>query len=226
MPMADKPAPRAVLLLTRPMADSQRFAARLPGWQAVIAPILKIVPIDQDHARVRDAAGLVFTSAHAVTAAGPGRGRIALCVGGHTGDVARQAGFQVRQGDGFAESLLPLIAACDVALLHPHGRHLAKRLPVEGIVVYDQVAQPLTDAARALLAEDAPVVLPLFSPRSARLLAAAVRDAHAPLWPVAISDATMAAWDAPSAGHAIAAAPEARQMAAAIAGLPVAEHSQ
>lgn len=225
MVMAGKTAPRAVLLLTRPAADSRRFAALLPGWRAVISPILRIVPVAHDAARIHGAAGVVLTSAHAIDAAGPGAGRLALCVGGHTAQVARQAGFDVRQGDGFAESLLPLIAAADIALIHPHGRHLAKTLPVEGVVVYDQIAQPLTPDALTLLAGDAPVVAPLFSPRSARLLADAVRGARAPIWPVAISPAAMDAWDAPRAGHAIADAPDAAEMAAAIAALPVAEHS-
>lgn len=225
MAMAGRTPLRAVLLLTRPEADSHRFAALLPDWQAVISPILRIEVVAHDAARLHDAAGLVFTSAHAVASAGAGRGRLALCVGGHTAAVARQAGFAVQQGNGFAESLLPLIAAADVPLIHPHGRHLAKRLPVDGMVVYDQIAQPLNADARAALAGDAPVVAPLFSPRSARLLADAVRDANAPLWPVAISAATLAAWDAPSAGSAVAATPDAEQMAAAVAALPVGEHS-
>lgn len=225
MAMAGRTPRRAVLLLTRPQADSRRFADLLPGWQAVISPILRIEPVAHDAARVRGAAGLVFTSAHAVASAGPGRGRLALCVGGHTAAVARQAGFQVQHGNGFAESLLPLIAATDLPLIHPHGRHLAKALPVEGIVVYDQLPQVLTPEAVQILAGDAPVVAPLFSPRSARLVAEAVRDAQAPLWPVAISPAAMAAWDAPCAGRAIAAAPDAPAMAAAVAALPVGEHS-
>ncbi|WP_207103075.1 uroporphyrinogen-III synthase, partial [Paracoccus shandongensis] len=180
-------ATRPVLLLTRPQADSQRFAAMLPEWRAVISPILRIVAVDHDGAALRDAPGLVFTSAHAVGAAGPGRGRLALCVGGHTAQAARKAGFAVQVGNGFAESLLPLIRDAGVPLVHPHGRHLARELPVPGMVVYDQKALPLGDEARAVLAGDAPVVLPLFSPRSARLVAEAARGARAPLWPVAIS---------------------------------------
>ncbi|TGN43606.1 uroporphyrinogen-III synthase, partial [Paracoccus liaowanqingii] len=66
---------RPPLLLTRPLSDSQRFAARMDGWPAVISPILRIVAVDHDPAALHAAAGLVFTSAHAVAAAGPGRGR-------------------------------------------------------------------------------------------------------------------------------------------------------
>ena len=39
------------------------------------------------------------------------------------------------------------------------------------MIVYDQQAVPLTNEAGALLAGTAPVILPLFSPRSARLVA-------------------------------------------------------
>lgn len=216
-------AKRPVLLLTRPAADSRRFAAMLPGWQAVISPILDIVPVGHDRDALRTAPGLVFTSAHAVPWAGPGRGRLAICVGGRTAEVAQAAGFAVQTGNGFAESLLPLIAIARVPLIHPHGRHLARALPVPGMVVYDQQARPLNDAALRVLAGDAPVVLPLFSPRSARLAADAATGAQAPLWPVAISPAAMAAWHGPRAGQAVADTPDARAMTAAIQRLPVAE---
>ncbi|WP_374302651.1 uroporphyrinogen-III synthase [Paracoccus sp. (in: a-proteobacteria)] len=211
------------LLLTRPLADSRRFAAMLPDWRAVLSPILRIVAVDHDGRQLRDAPGLVFTSAHAVGSAGPGRGRLALCVGGHTARVARAAGFDVREGNGFAEGLLPMIEAAGVPLVHPHGRHLARVLPVPGVVVYDQQAVPLTLEAQALLAGGAPVVLPLFSPRSARLVADAAHGARAPLWLVAISDAAMAAWHGPAAGRRVADSPDAAAMAAAIRGLSLAE---
>lgn len=216
-------ATRPVLLLTRPLADSRRFAAMLPEWRAAISPVLRIVAVDHDGAALRRAPGLVFTSAHAVPAAGPGRGRLALCVGGHTAQAARKAGFDVRTGNGFAEGLLPLIEAADVPLIHPHGRHLARELPVPGMVVYDQQAVPLGREARALLAGSAPVVLPLFSPRSARLVAEAARGAGAPLWPVAISRAALAAWDGPAARCRVAASPDAAAMAAAVRDLAATE---
>ncbi|MBW7057110.1 uroporphyrinogen-III synthase [Paracoccus bogoriensis] len=218
-------APHATLLLTRPLPDSQRIAAMLPDWPAVIAPILRIEPVPHDAAILQAAPGLVFTSGHAVASAGPGRGRLALCVGPRTGELARAAGFDVREGDGFAESLLPLIATADRPLIHPHGRHLARRLPVPGVVVYDQLPQPLTPQALELLSRPAPVVLPLFSPRSARLLAQAVAGAVAPLWVVAISDAALAAFGAPAARTVVASRPEASALVAAITQIARAEQS-
>lgn len=223
MPMPAKPQPR--LLLTRPEADSRRFAAMLPEWEAVVSPILRIEPVAHDTGRLHAAPGLVFTSAHAVQAAGPGRGRLALCVGARTAKAAREAGFTPREGNGFAEGLLPLIEAAEVPLIHPHGRHLARELPVEGMVVYDQIAQPLNDAARALLAEPGPVAVPLFSPRSARLLSAAFRDSRAEAWIAAISPAAMDEWRMPAKRRAIAADPSAKAMAATIRRLAEREQS-
>lgn len=213
------------LLLTRPEADSRRFQQMLPGWPVVISPILRIEPVPHDGQALARAPGLVFTSAHAVAAAGPGRGRPAICVGAHTGAVARAAGFDVTEGQGTATSILPLIAAASVPLIHPHGRHLARELPVPGMVVYDQVPQPLTAEAEALLTGQAPVILPVFSPRSARLVADAAAAARAPLWLVAISAAADGAFTTPAARRAVADAPSAEGMAAAIRRLAAAERS-
>ncbi|MDO5647216.1 uroporphyrinogen-III synthase [Paracoccus sp. (in: a-proteobacteria)] len=203
MPASQRP----VLLLTRPEPDSQRFAAMLPEWRAVIAPVLRIVPVAHDADALHRAAGLVFTSAHAVASAGPGRGRLAICVGARTADIAQAAGFRVQVGNGFADSLPPLIDAAGCALIHPHGRHLAKDLGVPGVVVYDQQAQALTPQARGVLAGNAPVVVPVFSPRSARLVADALRDARAPIWLVAISAAADRACDVTVARRIVAAVP-------------------
>lgn len=218
------PAPRPILLMTRPGDDSERTAARI-GADVIVAPILQIVPVDHDGAALAQVPGLVFTSAHAVASAGPGRGRPAICVGERTGQVARDAGFAVIQGAGTADSLVPLIAASPVPLVHPHGRHLAQRLAVPGVVVYDQRPQPLTARARAALMGARPVVVPVYSPRSARLLAGMAAGARAPLWLVAISDAAAAAWTAPAARRAVADQPSGRAMDAAIRAMLAAEQS-
>ena len=217
--------PRVSLLLTRPEADSRRIAARLPGLPVVISPILRIVPVAHDAARLTEAPGLVFTSAHAVAAAGAGRGRLAICVGPRTAALARAAGFEVREGaSGEANGLLPLIAASPVPLIHPHGRHLAQELPVEGVVVYDQVSQHLSDEALDLLAGEMPVILPLFSPRSALLLDEAAGTAPtAPIWLAAISESARKAWSHPPARSRIAARPDAEGVIKAVLDLLSAE---
>ena len=217
--------PRPMLLLTRPRPGAERFAKLMKGWRSVISPVLRIVPVDHDGDILAQAQGLVFTSAHAVPAAGPGRGRPALCVGAQTARQARDAGFEVTEGAGTADSLLPLIEGASVQLIHPHGRHLARMLPVPGVVVYDQLVIDLSEKARGLLMGKAPVILPVFSPRTALVLSQQVVDARAPLWLVAISDAALGNWSGP-ARHAIAAdRPDAHGMRDAILRLWASEQS-
>lgn len=210
--------PPVTVLLTRPQAASERFARMLraaePAVAAVIAPLMRIVPVPHDSAALQAAPVVVLTSAEAVPAAGAGAGRRALCVGGATADAAAAAGFAVEVGQGGAEALLPLIAARPGPMIHPHGRHIARRLPVPGMVVYDQVALDPDAALLALLAADAPLVLPLFSPRSAALAAQAAAGARAPIAAVAISDAAAAGWGAPVT--ATAALPDAAAMRDAV----------
>lgn len=211
------PMPSATVLLTRPEPDSRRFAALLPELPVVISPILQIVPVAHDSRRLAWAEALVFTSAHAVSAAGPGRGRLALCVGPRTAAVAGQAGFDVRTGPGDAEGLTRLIDASPVPLIYPRGRHVARNLPVEDMVVYDQQPLPLSPAAQHLLERDAPVILPLFSARSARLLSDLVGDrARAPLYLAAISESALDAWRGPRAGFILAEQPDATAMRNAV----------
>lgn len=211
-----------ICLLTRPEAQSRAFAALLPGLACVISPVLAIVAVPFDRALLETAPGLVFTSANAVQFAGPGAGRAALCVGPQTADAARAAGFVAKAGPGDAERLMPMLAGHE-DWLHVHGRHRARELPLRGVTAYDQVELPLSAEARALLQGDAPVILPLFSPRSARFAATETRNAAAPLWIAAISAAADAAWDAaqgkPPARRVVAERPEADAMARAIATL-------
>ena len=185
---------RPCLLLTRPQAASARFAAACADLpvRIVIAPLQRIVPVPHDPAPIAQAEALVLTSIEAVPFAGPGRGRLAFCVGPATAAAARASGFVVAVSEtGEAGGLAAII---DRPAIHPHGRHLARDLGVEGVVVYDQLAQPLPAQGRAALAGAAPVLLPLFSPRSARLAADAVAGALAPLHPIAISANAAAAW--------------------------------
>lgn len=203
---------RPTLLLTRPESDSRRFAAMLPEFPHVISPILRIEPVNHDVAALVSAESLVFTSVHAIPFAGPGRGRLALCVGERTAEVARLAGFSVSVGNGFAEGLVPLIAACSTPLIHPHGRHIARKLPVPGIVVYDQIAQPLQAKARSLFTGSRPVMLPVFSPRSAAVLSSEIQNATAPIWLVAMSKAVAQNFQFPVAKTIIARNPTSQVM--------------
>jgi uroporphyrinogen-III synthase len=91
------------------------------------------------------------------------------------------------------------------------ARLAALGLPAAEAVVYDQRPQPLTPAARAWLAGARPVIVPLFSPRSAALFAAEAAGAAAPLRIAALS-AAVAAAAPPAALLAVAARPDAAAM--------------
>ena len=218
-----------VLLLTRPEADARRFEARVralaPGdWRAVVSPLLEIVPLAEPAAP----GGVpVFTSAHAVFFAGSGGGRPAWCVGPRTAAEARAAGWAPREGGGDAEALLAAIhASPPEPLIHPRGVHargdLAARLraagrEVEERIVYDQRALPLTGEAQAALDGTAPVVAPVFSPRSAALLLDAVGNPSAPFRVIAVSAAAaepLRRWS-----PVVAARPDGEAMADATATL-------
>lgn len=223
------------LLLTRPRAASRRFADALAhlGMCTVISPILRIVPVAHDAQALAAARGLVFTSTHAVPAAGAGRGRPAICVGPATAQAARDAGFDVTEGPGDAAGLAPLLDGLggldDLdggGWWHPHGVHVAARLPVRGMVVYDQQALPLTAEARALLSGAAPVILPIFSARSARLLADAAEGARAPLWIAPISAAAGVCWTVDAARMAVALRPDPAGVLAAVETLVASEQSR
>src|SRR5690606_17042324 len=138
------------------------FAADLAhlDLEVLISPVLRIVPVAHDAARLAAARGLVFTSINAVPAAGAGRGRPAICVGPATADAARAAGFDATEGPGDAARMMPMLDGLGQGWLHPHGAHVAKALPVPDMVVYDQLPEPLDAAALAALAGTVPVILP------------------------------------------------------------------
>lgn len=211
-----------LLLLTRPQVASERFAAQIAhlGLPVVISPVLHIVKVPHDADRIAQATGLVFTSENGVRFAGPGAGRPAICVGPRTAEVARAAGFRATCGPGDAERLLPLVQDLGPGWLHLHGVHRARALPLPGMAVYDQQSLPLNDSARAALTGSRPVIAPLFSPRSAAILAQQAGGATAPLWVVPISAAAGKAWADASgpdpARLSAAATPDAMGVAAAI----------
>ena len=232
------PAQPRVVILTRPMAQSARFAAelaqRLPELHPILSPLtltefLPFAPPCQPSA-------LILTSATAVEALR--RNPVALpdiayCVGRRTAAAAVELGVRAVSADGDAEALLALILARNPAppLWHLHGEetrgNLAERLNSAGIetvsnVAYRQIPQALTPEARAALAGDAPVLLPVFSPRSAALLVAELRclSVRAPLHFAAIStEAAAPLRDFPHKRLAIAATPDASAMLEAMVRL-------
>lgn len=236
--MTVRAAAPLTLLLTRPAPDAARFADQIrahlgavPALQIVIAPLMQIVarPVALPAAQA-----LIFTSHNAIApyvAQAPAAGRRAYCVGMRTAQAARAAGFDVVEGPGDAAALLALIRRNHRGgrLLHPRGAEVA--VPVADllnqagietveVVIYDQAPMPLSPEAQALLQGSGPVIVPLFSPRSARLFAQAAATATASLWIAALSPAVAAGLGTlPVAQLAIASAPNATALLQAVAQL-------
>lgn len=219
-------------LLTRPAWQGMRFAAtlrrRFPAVEVVESPLLSPVLMQPDlPGGLFDA--VVFTSETGVASAGPYRmrlPRLAFCVGDRTAQAAREAGFDARSAAGDAEALVTLLVHLRLGrLIHLHGQEtrgdVVGRLNTAGIesfgvVTYRQEAQPPTPLAEALLQGHSPVVAPVFSPRTARLLAQAATGARAPIWLAALSDSVDEAARMPTARRIVAARPDGEAMLEAI----------
>lgn len=218
------------ILLTRPLPAARAFAERLADLAAevVISPVQAIAPVA--HELPARFGGAIFTSRNGVDAVA-GRAAPAWCVGGATARAAHDKGWQAISADGDAEALLRRILADHAAggfglpLVHFRGEfargNLAQRLGEAGldtreITVYRQISKPLSGRARHCLGGESPVIVPLFSPRSAAQLVQQGPFA-APLVVVAMSDAVAAEAAALSPHRmVVSAAPDAEAMVAAI----------
>ncbi len=180
---------RPSLLLTRPKAQSLRFAdafrARFgAGWPVVISPLTELVFLSPELPQGRDQT-LIFTSETGIAAfvqLTERRDMTVFCVGPRTAQAARDAGLSdVRTGASDAAALTAgIIDSGHVGpFLHIRGAHVAGDvagiLTSAGIraaeaIAYDQPPLAMTPQAKDLIAAHDPVLLPLFSPRAAELV--------------------------------------------------------
>lgn len=220
-----------VLLLTRPAEGAERVRRavelRLGHSVAhVTSPLLKITDLPFS---VPDGAIPLLTSEQGARRAGDvGLTGPAFCVGERTAAMARARGMKPLTGPGDANGLFRLIVdrAPKAPLIHIHGRHVTGDLSdwlrqagftASEAVAYNQQAQPLNAAAREALAGEAPLVVPLFSTRTATLFAGAIPEAsRAPLRLVAISAAAAAPLEPLGRPVSIAAAPDLPAMVGSI----------
>jgi uroporphyrinogen-III synthase len=199
----------ATLLLTRPIDGATLFAelARQSGWtgRIQISPQQRIELLPPEPMAADRAGTLVFTSQYGVASFVAGiaaRHWPVYAVGPRTAQAACDAGFQdIRTpAGGDAAALLAALRAERplTPILHLHGRNIAQPvaallnadgIPAFSMMVYDQKALPLDVTATTLLQGEGPVVIPLFSPRSARLLLESVTNHRAPITLIAISHA-------------------------------------
>lgn len=204
-----------LLLLTRPRVQSDRFARQFTdrfgdGFAMAIAPVMEIAlydaPVD-----LEGVGGVIFTSENGVGGLAnvtADRRPHAYCVGDRTASAARAAGFSARSAHGTAEELIEVIAADPPGgrLLHLRGEHargnIAAALCARGFeaserVVYDQGALPIPEAVKQAVADASLTYLPLFSPRSAVLVAEQLQGITGRLAIVSMSAAVTQAWTGP-----------------------------
>ena len=208
----------ATVLLTRPKAAGERFAANLAA-PVILSPLMEIVFLDPDPLEETPDA-VVFTSENGVRGFVRGhtwRGR-AFCVGERTAQEARDAGFDIECANGDLRDLNALLVARaqGMRLVHARGRHVAGEVDNGAVplTVYEQRAVPLSDAARAALGTADKLIVPLFSPRSAALFAKQLTgDEIATLEIIVISEAAAkVAQDAGLQVAVVADAPDAVAM--------------
>lgn len=193
------------IAITRAMPEAERTAGhvRALGHEAIVAPLLTIVPCGYDTSTA-GAQAIIFTSSNGVRAFPNARGArdaIVLAVGDATAQAARDAGFaDVRSAAGDVAALTALAKAqLDPAggkLIHIGGDHVAGDLSgqlaaagfnVERRVAYAALAVPaLPEAFAGALdivlfhsARAAAVFLALGAPGAERMRAACLSPAVA-----------------------------------------------
>lgn len=161
--------------LTRAEPEASRTAERVRtrGAEAIVAPLLTIVPCGYDTS-TEGAQAIIFTSTNGVRAFPDARGardRIVLTVGDATAEAAREAGFNdVRSADGDVAALAALAKTMlDPAkgkLVHIAGDHVAGdlggALRAAGFIVERRLAYASVAAATLPDALKQPLDIVLF----------------------------------------------------------------
>lgn len=179
----------AVLLMTRPHTAARRFLAMLPAaliseLDVILSPLISIQTLEQE-IKLNINEAVIFTSANGVLAAAEtlsGVENPAFCLGERTTQKATEAGWNAKFCGKTADDLVASLMRRRPSngLLHLRGQYsrgnIADRLTVAGLscreqVIYDQPLRPLTNEALSALAVSSNVVVPLFSPRTARQFA-------------------------------------------------------
>jgi uroporphyrinogen-III synthase len=203
------------------------------GWASPVhvSPILEPVYLSPLLPDLRFRAVILTSEAAALAARNlSGLPKLAWCVGDRTATVARRVGFDAHSANGDASDLFAaiLMAAQPGPLLYLHGREtrggfvqdlISAGIETHSVLAYEQNPRPLTPAALRLIRKTGPVILPIFSPRSAALLVTEWQEADAKAAPHVIALSQSVA-DSAAALHpaslTIAARPDGDSLLAAI----------
>lgn len=175
------------IILTRPEKEARDFSGRilskLPGIKIIISPLITI-EFTKPKVDLTAFDGIIFTSSKGVEAIKKlsiPQNMPCFAVGPKTAQQAAQLGFLASQGPGNADGLITLILSRPRVgrLLHIRGEHtrgnISTRLTNAGqicehIVAYKQETLSLTTEALDAFKGGKPLILPLFSPRTAQIL--------------------------------------------------------
>ncbi len=178
------------ILLTRPEDQSMVFGAELQAEfgnriAVIHSPLISVTPVD-GQIDLTGITELIFTSINAVHEFGlrsDQREIPCLCVGAKTTKAALELGLTARSANGSADDLIALAQSRgkngDTSYLHIRGRYsvgdIAETLASMGIrareqIVYEQKTLNLSQEAWDLLRSETRVIIPLFSPRTAKVL--------------------------------------------------------
>jgi uroporphyrinogen-III synthase len=198
-------------LITRPITEAEKLSPLVlaRGYDPLLNPLLDIRPLTTPLPQ-ENVSALVFTSATAISHIPNGLDRAlpVYCVGAHTAEAARQAGFANIAGIApTVPVLLPILKGLpeETALLYPSAREPAHDLTallgphginVKHWPVYETGFLPLAPATIHLLSRGEVRWILLFSARTAEALKTALplnyRDWSGKVGIAAISEAAMA----------------------------------
>ncbi|WP_299735894.1 uroporphyrinogen-III synthase [uncultured Roseobacter sp.] len=175
-------AARIPVIMTRPSGSNERFVGQMPDalrrrLQVIHSPLIEITRCDANLA-LGDGDAVIFTSSNGVRFAPEGQGRRAYCLGEATTRAAADAGWQSLFMGETARNLIKALLAQppDVTIWHLSGVHVRGNISEElcragidahRVALYDQRKIALSDAALAQLTTPEPVIVPIFSPRTA-----------------------------------------------------------
>jgi len=200
---------RITLLLTRPLEQATAFAQRFrnSGLKTCISPLLEIT-FCADLPDITPYRSLIFTSTNGVRAFAPlarGCNLPSFTVGQMTADRALTAGLPAQMlGLDVAELTTalqdktpetPCLHLCGAITKGNLAANLTRSgIPTDAAIVYYQRPLPLSPAAQELLRGRGPIIVPLFSPRSAHHFGKewTLISNIAPIYPVALSTAVAA----------------------------------
>ena len=182
-----------LILITRPHAAATEFASQLksaqPDIKVAIHPLQEIEFVAKPHLIDAHFAAYVFTSTNAVDAALKWQlpPRPCFVVGPKTAEAAQAISNDIHNAQGTADDLLQSLFAIDIKgpVLYVRGAHVSTdlkgRAEARGIEIHEKIGyiqqdiKPSADLLADLARGGNPVILPLFSARSAKLVLRAAR---------------------------------------------------